>query len=39
MIALTATAPPKVQEDIIKNLKMNDASIHKSSFNRPNTFL
>ncbi len=38
MIALTATATPKVQEDIIKNLKMNDASIHKSSFNRPNLF-
>ena len=38
IIALTATATPKVQEDIIKNLKMNGASIHKSSFNRPNLF-
>ena len=38
IIALTATATPKVQEDIIKNLKMNGASIYKSSFNRPNLF-
>ena len=38
IIALTATATPKVQEDIIKNLKMNTASIYKSSFNRPNLY-
>ncbi len=38
IIALTATATPKVQEDIIKNLKMSGASIYKSSFNRPNLF-
>ncbi|MBU3664239.1 MAG: RecQ family ATP-dependent DNA helicase, partial [Bacteroidetes bacterium] len=33
MIALTATATPKVQSDIIKNLQMNDAVVYKSSFN------
>ena len=38
IIALTATATHKVQEDIIKNLKMNTASIYKSSFNRPNLY-
>ena len=38
IIALTATATPKVQEDIIKNLKMNTASVYKSSFNRPNLY-
>ena len=38
IIALTATATPKVQEDIIKNLKMNTASIYKSSFNRPKLY-
>ena len=37
-IALTATATPKVQEDIIKNLKISDARIFKSSFNRPNLY-
>ena len=38
IIALTATATPKVQDDIIKNLKINDANIFKSSFNRPNLY-
>ena len=38
VIALTATATPKVQEDIIKNLKINDAQVFKSSFNRPNLY-
>ncbi len=36
LIALTATATPKVQMDIQKNLGMLDAAIFKSSFNRPN---
>ena len=38
IIALTATATPKVQQDIQKNLQMNKASLFKSSFNRPNLF-
>ncbi|MGY4384196.1 ATP-dependent DNA helicase RecQ [Pedobacter sp. UYP24] len=38
IIALTATATPKVQQDIIKNLQMSDAMLFKSSFNRPNLF-
>ena len=38
IIALTATATPKVQLDIIKNLQMGDATLFKSSFNRPNLF-
>jgi len=38
MIGLTATATPKVQEDILKNLGMNDANTFKASFNRPNLF-
>ncbi|TKC10914.1 DNA helicase RecQ [Pedobacter polaris] len=38
IIALTATATPKVQQDIIKNLQMTDATLFKSSFNRPNLF-
>jgi ATP-dependent DNA helicase RecQ len=38
IIALTATATPKVQQDIIKNLQMSDATLFKSSFNRPNLF-
>jgi ATP-dependent DNA helicase RecQ len=38
VIALTATATPKVQSDIRKNLQMNDATLFKSSFNRPNLF-
>ncbi|MEA3317023.1 MAG: DNA helicase RecQ [Bacteroidota bacterium] len=38
LIALTATATPKVQSDIQKNLGMVDANVFKSSFNRPNLF-
>ncbi|MBK9284525.1 MAG: DNA helicase RecQ [Sphingobacteriaceae bacterium] len=38
VIALTATATPKVQQDIQKNLGMLDASLFKSSFNRSNLF-
>lgn len=38
MIALTATATPKVQSDIQKNLGMMDARVFKSSFNRPNLY-
>ncbi len=38
LIALTATATPKVQMDIQKNLGMLDAHVFKSSFNRPNLF-
>ncbi len=38
LIALTATATPKVQLDIKKNLKIEDAVIFKSSFNRPNLY-
>ena len=38
LIALTATATPKVQHDIQKNLGMNDAAVFKSSFNRPNLY-
>ncbi|MCY4781335.1 DNA helicase RecQ [Sphingobacterium sp. UT-1RO-CII-1] len=38
IIALTATATPKVQSDIRKNLQMNDAVLFKSSFNRPNLY-
>ena len=38
MIALTATATPKVQSDIQKNLGMTDAMVFKSSFNRPNLY-
>ncbi len=38
IIALTATATPKVQNDIQKNLEMLDAHVFKSSFNRPNLF-
>jgi len=38
VIALTATATPKVQHDIQKTLCMNDATIFKSSFNRPNLY-
>ena len=37
-IALTATATPKVQQDIIKNLMMMDAKLFISSFNRPNLY-
>jgi ATP-dependent DNA helicase RecQ len=38
IIGLTATATPKVQEDILKNLDMVDANTFKASFNRPNLF-
>ncbi|MGN0189938.1 MAG: DNA helicase RecQ [Candidatus Cryptobacteroides sp.] len=38
LIALTATATPKVQSDILKNLGMSDAKVFKSSFNRPNLY-
>ncbi len=38
VIALTATATPKVQYDIQKNLNMLDATVYKSSFNRDNLY-
>ncbi len=38
LIALTATATPKVQMDIQKNLGMVDAAVFRSSFNRPNLY-
>ncbi len=38
IIALTATATPKVQHDIQKNLGILDADVYKSSFNRPNLY-
>jgi ATP-dependent DNA helicase RecQ len=38
VIALTATATPKVQHDIMKNLGMLKAKVFKSSFNRPNLY-
>ncbi|MDR1006394.1 MAG: DNA helicase RecQ [Bacteroidales bacterium] len=38
IIALTATATPKVQQDIIKNLAMENAKVFISSFNRPNLY-
>ena len=38
VIGLTATATPKVQEDILKNLDMVDAVTFKASFNRPNLY-
>ncbi len=38
IIALTATATPKVQNDIQKNLGMQNATVFKSSFNRPNLY-
>ena len=38
VIALTATATPKVQSDILKNLRITDATLFKSSFNRPNLY-
>ncbi|MCI6856469.1 MAG: DNA helicase RecQ [Bacteroidales bacterium] len=38
VIALTATATPKVQHDIQKNLGMQNAKVFKSSFNRPNLY-
>jgi ATP-dependent DNA helicase RecQ len=38
VIALTATATPKVQSDIVKNLALRDPEIFISSFNRPNLY-
>ena len=38
IIALTATATPKVQHEILKNLEIPQATIFKSSFNRPNLY-
>ena len=38
IIGLTATATPKVQEDILKNLDMPNAKTFKASFNRPNLY-
>ncbi|MCD4746130.1 MAG: DNA helicase RecQ [Bacteroidales bacterium] len=38
IMALTATATPKVQQDIQKNLNMLNANVFKSSFNRPNLY-
>ena len=38
VIGLTATATPKVQEDILKNLDMSNAKTFKASFNRPNLY-
>ncbi len=38
IIALTATATPKVEEDILKNLKITDAKVFKASFNRPTLY-
>jgi ATP-dependent DNA helicase RecQ len=38
VVALTATATPKVQQDILKNLNIVDATVFKSSFDRPNLY-
>ena len=38
VIALTATATPKVQQDIIKNLDIPNSTVYKSSFDRPNLY-
>jgi len=38
IIGLTATATPKVQEDILKNLQITGATTFQASFNRPNLF-
>lgn len=38
IMALTATATPKVQSDILKTLEIPEASVFKSSFNRPNLY-
>ncbi|MDT8347050.1 MAG: ATP-dependent DNA helicase RecQ, partial [Flavobacteriaceae bacterium] len=38
IIGLTATATPKVQEDILKNLNIPEAKVFKASFNRPNLY-
>ncbi|MCF6212632.1 MAG: ATP-dependent DNA helicase [Flavobacteriaceae bacterium] len=38
VVGLTATATPKVQDDILKNLGIVDANTFKASFNRPNLY-
>ena len=38
IIALTATATPKVQSDIVKNLGLRNPAVFISSFNRPNLY-
>jgi len=38
IIALTASATPKVQDDIVKNLRMNEPNLFASSFDRPNLY-
>jgi ATP-dependent DNA helicase RecQ len=38
IIGLTATATPKVREDIMKNLHISDATTYQASFNRPNLY-
>lgn len=38
VVALTATATPKVKSDIVKNLGLRDPNIYLSSFNRPNLY-
>ena len=38
VVALTATATPKVQSDIVKNLELRDPNVYISSFNRPNLY-
>jgi ATP-dependent DNA helicase RecQ len=38
IIALTATATPKVQQDIVKNLEMDASGVYQSSFNRDNLY-
>lgn len=38
IIGLTATATPKVREDIMKNLQISDATTYQASFNRPNLY-
>ena len=38
VLALTATATPKVQQDILKSLGMQEAALYKSSFNRSNLY-
>ncbi|WP_207799079.1 DNA helicase RecQ [Taibaiella soli] len=38
IIALTATATPKVQDDIVKNLSLREPNVFVSSFNRPNLY-
>ena len=38
IIALTATATPKVQDDIVKNLELHEPDVYVDSFNRPNLY-